>query len=313
MRGRQRRLPSFSARSSNSESCCLMSLSIGSHTSRRHQPATRDIMSRSRARINGGGRWLATRPRSSRARLRALPGAAIAMRRSIRSPSARSKSLRTDRRPSCRSVRTGRHDTSSISVPRLNSGVRSVILSRGLDQRADAGVRDAHHRDFRLDRAHRRHREHLVRRRTLAVPRVVGDIHEHIGAVVHLAPREVGKDALVANQNSELRAFEVEQRLLACRESYRRSPLHDPIDEEAEKRARRNVLAERHQLRSCRSARRLRPCRRDQVRAIVESDDAPSCAASAGAPNRIGSADIAARASAARCDTPRRSASSAGY
>src|ERR1700691_109114 len=53
VRGRQRRLPSFSARSSNSESCCLMSLSIGSHTSRRHQPATRVLCHEAARRLMG--------------------------------------------------------------------------------------------------------------------------------------------------------------------------------------------------------------------------------------------------------------------
>ena len=119
--------------------------------------------------------------------------------------------------------------------------------SRRIDQRADTRIRDAHHRHFRFDRAHRRHREHLVRRRAFAVPRVVGDVHEDVGAFIDLAPRQIGKDTFVTDQNSELRPFEVEQRLLFAGNQIAEA-VDDLVDEEAEYRTRGNVLAERHQL-----------------------------------------------------------------
>src|SRR6185437_14514236 len=117
----------------------------------------------------------------------------------------------------------------------------------GIDHRAYPGVGYPHYRDLGLHRAHRRHREQLVRRRTLAVPRVVRDVDQHVGAALDRAPGEIGKDALVTNQHTEPCALDRKQRLHGAR-NHVAEAVHDAVDDETEERTHWDVLAEWHQL-----------------------------------------------------------------
>src|ERR1700677_616443 len=144
----------------------------------------------------------------------------------------------------------GRHRTPGNRLdfgPALEQRGPRGNLAAGFDNRANAGIGHTYHRSFGLDCTHRGHREQLIERGTLAIPGVVGDIYEYIGPALDGAPREVGKDAFIADENTEPRAFEGENRLFAARKHITEA-FDDAVDQPAQEIAQRYVLAKRHEV-----------------------------------------------------------------
>ena len=75
--------------------------------------------------------------------------------------------------------------------------------SVGIDDGGDAGVGVAQQPAAILDRAHARHIERLPGRAGIAVPAVIRDVDQHLGAALHEQPYLIAKYFFVADEDTE--------------------------------------------------------------------------------------------------------------